>query len=93
MEILSSVFITLMGCSMLGLLYLIRRNNQVYEFRHTVNIACFDYSMRHIKDDDLKSAYDWCWAKLPPYNDMVWSFKPLTLETYISVEDIEKLLN
>lgn len=77
-----------------GLFYilykLIRRNNAVKKFCDEMNERCYKYSHRHLADDDY-NAYEWCMNKLPSYSSMVWSFKPIKMETWLDQEIIDKL--
>lgn len=75
-------------------IYLLFRNNKVCDFRLRIIDLSFRYNIHTIealgtsRDDD---AYTWLYGTLPEYNKMLFSIKPLELETYFSTEQIKKL--
>lgn len=77
-------------------IYFLLRNNRVLKFRVELIDKCAEWSVRHI-DEICEgreiSAFDWFYPKLPSYNAMVFSFKPLTMENYFNPQDIEKINN
>lgn len=69
-------------------IYLLIRNQLVFNFRKSLNQICYDWSTRHLYEP---SAYQWCMWHVASYNEMVLSFKRLTLENWLTEEMIEKL--
>ena len=70
--------------------YSLTRNTLVYNFRNSVVDICYDYNTSDISDKKIKDAF-LVYHTLPSYNDMVLSFKPLKLETYLSKTIISEL--
>ena len=60
--------------------YFMHRNNEVFELRMSI----LHYSPKREMNHEL-------YGLLPPYKKMVFSFKKLTLETYVSNEKLEEL--
>lgn len=57
-----------------------------------MNERCYKYAHRHLADDDYNyNAYEWCMNKLPSYSSILWSFKPIKMETWLDQEIIDKL--
>ena len=65
------------------------RNNQVCNFRQDVNNMSYWYSCRKNTTDGWELFYE----KLPSYNKMFWSFKPLKIDSYFDEDTIAKLLS
>lgn len=59
--------------------YLLKRTHDVYTFRNQTLFLCYNKGQLSI------------YNKLPSYDEMVYSFKPLTLDSYLSDEDITTL--
>lgn len=78
---------------LVGLIYVLFRNLRVLKFRLWINQLQYDWSVRHVKDNDYESAYKWFNFSQISYNKMVFSFKPLKLEKWYKKELIDKLLN
>lgn len=70
--------------------YVLARNFQVGKFRSKVINLCYEHNLRHILSDD--SAYVWFYDKVS-YNKMLYSFKPLELESWWTKEEIERLMS
>jgi hypothetical protein len=90
------VFSLIISLGLFIVIFGLIRNNKVAKFRNDIIDLCQDYNRRHSKEifsGNAESAYDWLYRKLPSYNEMVMSFKPLTLESYIMIEDYEKLMS
>jgi hypothetical protein len=64
------------------------RNNRVFKLRNFVNDKCYEYSIRTYED-----GYKKFHSKLPSYDEMFFSRKPLKLETYFTEEEIKELLD
>lgn len=64
------------------------RLSSVLVFRSDIFTICYWYGVRKNTTDELK-LYD----KLPSSNKMVFSFKPITLESYFNKDEIEQLLS
>ena len=57
---------------------------------------CHKWNMKHIDEliaEDEKSAFWWAFHKLPDYPWVLFSFKPLKLESWLSKEIIDKLMS
>jgi hypothetical protein len=56
---------------------------------------CSDYDKRHSREftDQRHSAFVWLYIELPTYDEMMYSFKPIRLQTYITEEQYQKLIN
>jgi hypothetical protein len=86
-------------CALLYLLYISNRNKKVYQLRLQVIDLCDAYNHRHIGDFisnklnyEVDNAYTWCYHKLPSYEKMLFlSFKRLTIENYLTKQQIELL--
>jgi hypothetical protein len=86
------IFIIVLGIS----LFVLFRNKKVYTFRLKLIDMCGNYNMRHIDDYKINTdtdAFTWLYRKLPSYNKMLFSFKSLKIESYITEEHYEKLIN
>lgn len=73
-------------------IYLLIRNNKVYEFRnYLIDLAC-KYNCNEIAKGNLDyiSAYEWFVDKYT-YDKMLFSFKPLKLESWYTKEEIEEM--
>jgi len=70
--------------------YSLSRNMQVSSFRNNVIDICYDYNVSDIPDKKINNAY-LIYHSLPSYNDMVNSFKPLKLETYLDKDIVDEL--
>ena len=71
------------------------RNKRVCDFIIYVSNLCYFYDMKNIvylTDGKMKSSYNTHFNKLPSYLSMVYSFKPLKLESYFSKLEIGILL-
>jgi len=87
--------IILLGIAIGFVLYFMYRNTKVCKFRIRIIELCADYERRRIREgehDPYNMAFDWCFAKIPGYESMILSFKPLTLENWLTSEMNEKLL-
>lgn len=67
-----------------GLYY---RNDNVHDFRINIIHKCYVYTKAHPKEE---WAFNWCYYKLPSYDDMLFSFKPLTEEAWFTPEMIRR---
>lgn len=80
----------------IGFLMLTRypRNNKVYNLYLKINQACYEWNILQIaKGESVEgqnSAYEWCWAKLPRYQRIVFSFKKITPEALLPADVIQK---
>jgi hypothetical protein len=76
-------------------LYYLYRNNATYKLRKLISDIDYEMTMQKIRnakdEDDLCriSVNDGIYSKLPSYDDMLHSFKPLTLEQWLSPEDLQ----
>jgi hypothetical protein len=70
------------------------RNKKTCKLFREINNLCYEYNIRHLYADGVgsyESAWDWCYDKLPSYNSIMHSFKPLTIEAWLTKEQINKL--
>ena len=75
---------------------LMYRNSKTYGLRIKVLNLCREYNNRNINEilsNKKKSSLTWFYDELPSYNTMVMSFKKLEIESFMSDEDIDKLIN
>lgn len=75
-------------------LWLLKRNNKVYSFRCEITHLCHKYNIRMIDErtyDSSNTAYDRFLEKYT-YEDMLFSFKKLTLENWFTEEEIKELV-
>lgn len=75
-------------CTIIVYSYEIRRIDKVYKFRSFIIDLCYEYALKH---KDLTS-YERFHGKYT-FDQMVYSFKPLTLEAWFSKEEIDDLMN
>lgn len=69
---------------------LLIRNDQIHDFLLRVSNLCHSWNMRHIEEEE--SAYEWAFNKFPEYPKVLYSFKRLKLESWLSKELIDKLM-
>jgi hypothetical protein len=77
-------------------LFVLFRNQKVSTFRGKLIDMCGDYNMRHIEDWEIGNdvdAFVWLYGTLPTYTEMLYSFKPLKLGSYITKEQYERLIS
>jgi hypothetical protein len=74
-------------------LIMIWRNQRTADFLHHVNDLCYAYGKRNISSPGFVSAYDWFYDALPHYSKILYSFKPLKLESFATQDQINKLLS
>lgn len=94
--ILGIIILIIGVIGLIGTSYMMDRNKKVYKLRIRILDLCEDYNKRHIDEifrGEDEGAHNWLYRKLPSYEDMLISFKPLKLETYITEEDYQKLIN
>ena len=75
---------------------LLKRNRQVAAFRHKINHACHTWSIQNLHsiiEEKETSAYEWLYKKMPPYDAMLYSTKPLEYKYWFDEKDIKKLLS
>ena len=91
----------LMGTLMGVLILLMMRNRSVRDFRVAINHSLYEYQiafLNSLKDDDelraresewegIKKKADDIWKKYK-YDDMLYSLKPLTLESWYEGEEL-----
>jgi len=73
------------------------RTQKVYQFRNYITDLCYSKSIKDLDNlgvNNYESAYEWFYhKKVPSYDEMLFSFKPLKLENWFDKEDIERLLS
>lgn len=72
-------------------LIFLNRNDSVLRFRERIEKLCYNYWIKHRSDDSFENPYSLIYEKMPSYNEMLFSFKPLKEEYWLSKEDINKL--
>lgn len=70
-------------------IWILIRNNNVCKLRLKINQMCYEYAIRHNLTLEAWEPY----KKLPSYNKMLYSLKPLRVDYWLSPEDIYKLEN
>ena len=70
--------------------YSLNRNSKVYDFRDKVMTTCSKYNKSDIPDKKIKDAW-LIYNSLPSYHDMLYSFKPLKIETYLDKKIVDEL--
>lgn len=92
MIIITFIIILLMISSFYFGMY---RNTEVYAFRGRVRELCLTHAKTAI--DKRESDFLWSYRTFldngPTYRQMVFSFKPLKLNKWYKIEDLEKLLS
>lgn len=76
------------------LFYLQYRNDKVLKFELELIKLCYDYNLKHLDEiiqNPSNNAYFWCYDSLPSYNRKVFSFKKLTLKSYLTPEQYNRL--
>lgn len=72
--------------------YMMRRINKVSELRNRILNLCYEYNVYHIKNHiSYRDAYDWCYDVMPNYDKMLYSFKSLKLNSFLSDLEINEL--
>jgi hypothetical protein len=75
--------------------HFLKRNEKVCQFRLRIVDICSNYNITYINKkqeyNDTVSAYKWCYAKLPSYEQMLYSTKPLRLTQWVPADDLIKL--
>ena len=85
------IIITILISGLIYSIYMLERNRKVCDFRNKVNNLAYKYNMRHLGEN--KDGWDLSYNKLPSYDDMLYSFKSLKLESYFDENTINELLN
>lgn len=70
--------------------YSLNRISRVFDLRIKISGMCYDYNESNIPNKKIKDAY-LIYKSLPTYDEMVHSFKPLTLENYIDSTVLDEL--
>lgn len=76
--------------------WMLRRNTKVAAFRLQINDLCYRWSSDRVPQmarGEETSAYYWLWAKMPSYEKMLFSIKPLKLKNWLTEEQLKKLTN
>lgn len=99
METFIDTFVIIIGLIAVLLLclcfYMLYRNHRVYKLRSKLIDLCSDYDKRHSREftDHRQSSFVWLYNELPTYDEMMYSLKPIRLQTYITEEQYQKLIN
>lgn len=83
--VISGVYVML---AIVGYYFFVIRNTQVCEFRRMIVRMCAAYNIRHINDRARVDAFSFFLHK-HTYNRMMFSMKPLRLESWYTEEEIE----
>jgi len=91
------IFCGILGIIMLGLIIVfLNRNNQTFKMREEINHLCWNWGNKNLDklvSGEETSAYEWIYNKLPDYDEMLFSRRPLKKEYWIHEEDLKKLLD
>lgn len=90
------IFGTIMVGILAVLIYGLFRIPHVHKFRLAVIDLCYIWTVNHMDEcglDQEKWAFFWCFKKMPEMENMVFSFKRMKLESWLSQADIDKLLS
>lgn len=76
-----------------GSMYFLIRNDRVLSFSRKVIDLCHERNMRMIHQfaPNSLNSFELFYEKLPSYESMLYSFKPLKLESYFTEEEIKEL--
>lgn len=100
MDLVLTIFLIL-SCLGIVLLffsaYILRRNEKVKDFRFSLVDMAYEYEIRRLKEyaesgeeHKEKNAFDW-FANKHSYEDHLYSFKPLELESWFTEEEIKEI--
>ncbi len=72
-------------------LYFDHRSDKVFEFLINLADECNEWNQRHAHDKYYMTSFTWAYNTLPSYNKMVFSFKPIKKQSFLSQYIINKL--
>jgi hypothetical protein len=86
------VIISILLITLLALLFwFIIRNERVYRFRTKIIDITFHLNVESMKNGDYTGHYS-LYDKLPSYEKMMWSLKPLKPKYWLNEEDYLKII-
>lgn len=95
------MILLILSCLCIGLLflstYMLRRNEKVKDFCFSLVDMAYEYEIRRLKEyaesgeeRTEENAFDW-FANKHSYEDYLYSFKPLKLESWFTEEEIKEI--
>ncbi len=97
-ELIFWLLIAFCLCGFIISFYILWRNGRMHSFLHNINDLNYKYAVRRINEHDYSKG-DFDAIKItdynniiPSYNRLLFSFKPLRLETYFTQDEINELL-
>lgn len=96
METIITIITIVVGLGTIYLFILTSRVTRVAEFAKMCNNLTFEWNIRHlpeIKRSEEKDAHEWFLNKVSDYDALLFSWKPLKLETFFTQEEITKILS
>lgn len=80
----------------LFMFYFLKRNHDVFDFRSSLRRKCLEFDLQNIENGSYHEITNNCGLiidSLPSYYKMVFSFKPLKIEKWLTEEQVKKLKN
>lgn len=70
-----------------------QRISKVTALYKVVNQMCYNWAMRHDADVSIpeQDPWSWAWKQLPSYGKVLYSFRPLTLESVVPKDILDRL--
>ena len=97
MDLVLMILLCLCILSLFLSMHMLRRNEKVREFCLSLVDMAYDYEMRRLREyaeigvgREEKNAFDW-FANKRSYEDYLYSFKPLELESWFTEEEIKEI--
>lgn len=75
-------------------LFMAYRLPKAFRFCHHVGLLAVDYGNRHIWEivqDRSQNPFDWFTPQRPAFEELLFSFKPLTLEAWFDEDILKKI--
>ena len=63
------------------------RIEKARDLRSLLIDMCYEWSIKN-----KQNAFEWCYDRLPSYGRMIYSFRPLTIEEWVPLDQLEVLL-
>lgn len=86
---MTSIIVGIMLFAATVCLYILIRNHAVYSFQAQLISMAYDYEVRHLCTPH-NDAFNW-FSDKHSYCDMLFSFKPLKLESWFTEEELEEI--
>lgn len=90
MSDITLIFTVLFAFGWVCCAYFLCRSQKVSKFRRKIKNLSFNWSIEHLEED---SAFNWFFNKMPSYEKMLFSVKPLKLKTYFTEEEIKRIMS